>query len=308
MNEKRAGPRHLLSLAALDDAALAGLLDRAEFHATARGRGEAPAPSLARRTVANLFFEPSTRTRVSFELAARALGATVVNLDAPSSSATKGEDLVDTVRTLAAMRIDAFVVRHADDGSHARIAQDLGARAAVINAGEGRSEHPTQALIDVLTVTRRLGSCDGRVIAIVGDIAHSRVARSAAAAFSRLGASVRVAGPAALLPEEPIPGAAVAASFDDALAGADAVMMLRVQRERIAAGAPDERAYHADWGLTPQRLARAAAGALVMHPGPFNRGVEIASGVADGAQSVILEQVALGVPVRMAALEWALPA
>ena len=300
--------RHLLTLDALDERALASLLDRARQHAEARERGDRTPASLAGRTVANLFFEPSTRTRVSFELAARALGATVVNLDVPTSSAVKGEDLLDTARTLAAMRVDVFVVRHGTDGAHARIAETLGDRAAVVNAGEGHTEHPTQALIDVLTVMRRLGSCDGRTIAIVGDIAHSRVARSAAAAFTRVGALVRVAGPAALLPSEPLPDVETVATIDDAIAGADAVMMLRVQRERIAAGAPDERAYHADWGLTRERLARATVDALVMHPGPFNRGVEIASDVADGPQSVILDQVAHGVPVRMAVLEWALGA
>jgi aspartate carbamoyltransferase catalytic subunit len=296
-----AGPRHLLGLADLDDAAFRHLLDRADALSQAT-----PPASLAGRTVATLFFEASTRTRASFELAAVRLGAHALNLDISRSSTSKGESLVDTVRTLQAMRVDTFVIRHREDGILRSALAALGEQApSLVNAGEGRSEHPTQGLIDALVVRRHFGDCAGLRVAIVGDIAHSRVARSAAIALSRLGAEVSVAGPASLLPKVPIAGARVATSFDDALAGAQVVMMLRVQRERMAAGgAPDDPTYHAEWGLTRERLARAAAGAVVMHPGPFNRGVEIASDVADGPDSLILDQVALGVPVRMAVLEW----
>lgn len=296
-----AGSRHLLGLADLDDASFHQLLERADAFVAAPSP-----PLLADRTVANLFFEASTRTRASFELAATRLGAQVLNLDIARSSTRKGESLVDTVRTLQAMRVDAFVIRHHEDGVLRAALAELGSSAPpIVNAGEGRSEHPTQGLIDALAVRRRFGDCTGVRVAIVGDIAHSRVARSAAIALSRLGADVRVAGPESLLPDAPLPGARIVSTFDDALAGAQVVMMLRVQRERMAAGgAPDDATYHAAWGLTRERLERAADGVVVMHPGPFNRGVEIASDVADGPNSMILDQVALGVPVRMAVLEW----
>lgn len=294
--------RHLTSLATLDDASFEHLLQRAEAFAGA----SAPQPVLADTTVANLFFEPSTRTRASFELAARRLGATVLNLDIARSSTTKGESLADTVRTLHAMGVGLFVVRHAAEGVIAAVAEELaGNRLAFVSAGEGSRDHPTQGLIDALTLKRRFGDCAGLEVAIVGDISHSRVARSAAQAFTRLGANVRVAGPVALLPEVTLPDTRVCKSLDEALDGTQVVMMLRVQRERMDhAGAPDEKAYFAEWGLTEARLAANAPDALVMHPGPFNRGVEIESTVADGPRSLILEQVAHGVPVRMAVLEW----
>ncbi len=296
-----AGSRHLLGLADLDDASFYHLLDRADAFVDTP-----PPPSLTGHTIANLFFESSTRTHASFELAAARLGAYALTLDIARSSTHKGESLVDTVRSLQAMGVDTFVIRHHGDGILRTALAELGDRApSLVNAGEGRSEHPTQGLIDALTLRRRFGACEGLRVAIVGDIAHSRVARSAAIALSRLGADVSVAGPASLLPDAPLKGARMATTFDDALAGAQVVMMLRVQRERMAAGgAPDDAAYHAEWGLTRERLAHADKDAVVMHPGPFNRGVEIASEVADGPNSLILEQVALGVPVRMAVLEW----
>lgn len=297
------GPRHLLSLAALDDAEFGHLFERA----AALADGAAPGAPLAGLTLANLFCEPSTRTRASFELAARRIGATVLNLDLTRSSAVKGESLADTVRTLHAMHTELFVIRHADEDALVRLARTLGdARLAIANAGEGRTEHPTQGLIDALTIHRHFGGCAGIQVAIVGDIAHSRVARSAVHALHRLGAALRIAGPASLMPGAgEIPEAARCARFDDALEGAQVVMMLRVQRERIAAGgAPDAGAYFADWGLTEARLARAHPDAVVMHPGPFNRDVEIASDVADGPRQLIWHQVALGIPVRMAVLEW----
>lgn len=295
-------PRHLLSLAALKDAEFHHLFERAAKLAD----GADPGLPLDGLTLANLFFEPSTRTRASFELAARRIGATVLNLDLSRSSAVKGESLADTVRTLHAMRTELFVIRHADDEVLAGLARSLkGARLAIANAGEGRTEHPTQGLIDALTIHRRFGSCAGVEVAIIGDIAHSRVARSAVHALTRLGARVRIAGPAPLLPAtDALPGAVRCGGFDEALDGAQVVMMLRVQRERIAEGAPDERAYFADWGLTDARLVGAHPDAIVMHPGPFNREVEIASAVADGPRQVIWQQVANGIPVRMAVLEW----
>ncbi len=294
--------RHLLSLASLDDAAFDRLLRRA--HEFARGAAPIPLPGA---TVANLFFEPSTRTRASFELAARRLGATVLNLDIARSSTVKGESLADTVRTLHAMGVGVFVVRHAEEGSLAAVAEELAdARIAFANAGDGGREHPTQGLIDALTLTRRFGDCRGLEVAIVGDLSHSRVARSASQALTRLGAEVRIAGPAALMPEEgAFPGTRVCQSLDEVLDGAQVVMMLRVQRERMDhTGAPDEKVYFKEWGLTESRLAKAATDAVVMHPGPFNRGVEIDSAVADGPRSLILAQVANSVPVRMAVLEW----
>lgn len=298
--------RHLTSLATLDDTSFAHLLQRAEVFAKRLEAGPSIEPSLTHLTVANLFFEPSTRTRASFELAARHLGATVLNLDIARSSAVKGESLADTVRTLHAMGVGIFVVRHAAEGAIAAVADELAdSRFAFASAGEGSRDHPTQGLIDALTLKRRFDDCTGLEVAIVGDLNHSRVARSAAQAFTRLGANVRVAGPAALLPEVALPGTRVCKTLDEALDGARVVMMLRVQRERMDhAGAPDEQAYFAEWGLTEARLAAKAPDALVMHPGPFNRGVEIESAVADGPRSLILEQVSLGVPVRMAVLEW----
>lgn len=298
-----AGPRHLISLAGLDDASFDGLLARAD----ALAGSAAPNRSLAGLTVANLFFEPSTRTRASFELAARRAGADVLNLDLDASSALKGESLADTVRTLHAMDVSLFVIRHAEPGTLSQLADAVaGSKLAIASAGEGDRDHPTQGLIDALTLRRHFGDCRGLKVAIVGDVAHSRVARSAVDALSRLGAQVRIAGPAALLPPaDELPGAVRASDFESALIGAQVVMMLRIQRERITAGGvPDARAYLADWGLTEARLARAHPDAVVMHPGPFNRDVEIAGSVADSPRSLILKQVAHGVPVRIAVMEW----
>lgn len=296
---------HLMTLDALDTGALDALLRRiAELDAAAKD-GRLPA-SLAGRTVANLFYEPSTRTRASFELAARRLGAEVLNLDIDRSSALKGESLLDTIRTLHAMRIEFFIVRHGGHGLLASTAAALaGARLALISAGEGRDGHPTQALIDLATLRERFGGLDGLDIAIVGDLSHSRVAHSVIPPLCALGARVRVAGPRALMPEaDAFPQASRHDDLASALDGARAVMALRVQRERIEeAGAPSDADYFADWGLTEERLARHAPEAVVLHPGPFNRGVEIDSEVADGPRSLILRQVALGVPVRMAVLE-----
>ena len=259
---------------------------------------------LAGRTVVNLFFETSTRTRSSFELAARRLGATVLNFDIASSSTSKGESLEDTLATLEAMQADAFIVRHRENGMPERLA-GFAKRAAILNAGDGNHAHPTQGLLDALTIRDRHADFGLLTVTICGDIRHSRVARSDLHMLRALGArEIRLCGPAALLPDAgAFADCRILEDFDEAVAGSDVLIMLRLQRERMSeALIGDEADYFARFGLTPQRLARAAKHALVMHPGPMNRGVEIDSAVADGPQSMILAQVANGVPVRMAAL------
>ncbi|MCK9488530.1 MAG: aspartate carbamoyltransferase catalytic subunit [Xanthomonadales bacterium] len=285
------------------------LLDRADaVHAVALGRAPALS-SLAGRTVVNLFFENSTRTRTSFSLAARRLGAEVVDFHAHTSSAGKGESLLDTWATLRAMGCDAFVVRHADDHAVAELARQTRLcerpHSPIINAGSGRHAHPTQALLDALTIRQRKPDLASLTVAIIGDIRHSRVARSNLKLLQLLGVGeLRVAAPPALHAEDLPAGVHRFERIEPALAGADVVMMLRLQRERMgAAQVADGSEYFRDWGLTTERLALAAADAIVMHPGPINREVEIASDVADGPQSVILAQVGNGVAVRMAVLE-----
>jgi len=295
--------RHLITLNGLGRERIAALLDRAVALRDAY-RTDALTRPLAGRTVMNLFFEASTRTRTSFELAARRLGADVVNFDIANSSTSKGETLEDTLATLEAMDADAFVVRHRDNGTPARCAAHA-KRAAVINAGDGNHAHPTQGLLDLLTIRDHKGDIHGLNVTICGDVRHSRVARSDIDGLAALGAAeIRVCGPAALLPPAAeFPHCRLIADFDEALSGSDVVVMLRLQRERMqAALGLDEAEYFSAYGLTGQRLARAKADAIVMHPGPMNRGVEIASDVADGPQSVILEQVANGIFVRMAVL------
>jgi len=295
--------RHLITLNGLGRERIVALLDRAVALRDAYRTGALTRP-LAGRTVMNLFFEASTRTRTSFELAARRLGADVVNFDIANSSTSKGETLEDTLATLEAMDADAFVVRHRDNGTPARCAAHA-KRAAVINAGDGNHAHPTQGLLDLLTIRDHKGDIHGLNVTICGDVRHSRVARSDIDGLAALGAAeIRVCGPAALLPPAAeFPHCRLIADFDEALSGSDVVVMLRLQRERMqAALGLDEAEYFSAYGLTAQRLARAKADAIVMHPGPMNRGVEIASDVADGPQSVILEQVANGIFVRMAVL------
>jgi len=297
--------RHLLTLDGLQHARIVRLLDRAEAMRSASRDGAQPLDLLAGRTVINLFFEPSTRTRTSFDLAAKRLGAQVINFDIASSSTTKGESLLDTVHTLEAMHCDAFVVRHKESGTPAYIAQHLHSSAAVLNAGDGNHAHPTQGLLDVLTLRRHVKDFSALRVVICGDIRHSRVARSDVHALRALGVrDIRLCAPAQLLPE---PGdfadCRVSDDFDAALDGANVAIMLRLQKERIEAAAiPSAAEYFERYGLSAQRLQRAAADCLVMHPGPMNRGVEIAGEVADGARSLILEQVANGVFVRMAVL------
>lgn len=295
--------RHLLTLEGLPRAALLALLDRAQ----ALADGGEDRTALRGQAVCTLFFEPSTRTRLSFQRAAQRLGADVLGFDASTSSTTKGETALDTLKNIEAMGVRGFVVRHADDGAVAALAAASGEGTALVNAGDGRSAHPTQGLLDMLTLRQAKGADFGALkVAIVGDLRHSRVARSDLHALRTLGAGeIRVCGPAALLPEAALlHGCTVVADFDAALEGVDAVMMLRLQRERMAEGLVSSlEDYHRDYGLTSARLRRAAPGAVVLHPGPMNRGVEIDSDVADGPRSLILRQVANGVAVRMAVLE-----
>jgi aspartate carbamoyltransferase catalytic subunit len=299
--------RHLLTLEGLPRAVLERLLDRAEaLRAHAQG-GVALRATLAGKAVCTLFFEPSTRTRSSFQLAAARLGADVLNFDASTSSTKKGETAADTLRTIEAMGVHGFVVRHPDDGAVALLAEVAGKDTVLVNAGDGRHEHPTQGLLDMLTLRQAKGADFSRLkVLVVGDVRHSRVARSDLHALRTLGAGeIRVCGPKALLPDAAgLPGCRVDQDFDAALEGIDVVMMLRLQRERMDSGLVSSlEDYHRDYGLTAGRLRRAAPEAIVMHPGPMNRGVEIDADVADGPQSRILAQVANGVAVRMAVLE-----
>jgi aspartate carbamoyltransferase catalytic subunit len=299
--------RHLLSLDGLPGTTIERLLDRAQALLPHAHAGTGLRGTLAGRTVCTLFFEPSTRTRSSFQLAATRLGADVLDFNASSSSSRKGESDADTLRTLEAMGVRGFVVRHSRDGAVADLAAVAGEGTALVNAGDGRHAHPTQGLLDMLTLRQAKGaSFAGLKVLIVGDVKHSRVARSDLHALRALGAGeIRVCGPWSLLPEPAVTrGCTVTTDLDAALEGVDAVMTLRLQRERMESGlVASLEDYHRDYGLTATRLQRAAADAIVMHPGPMNRGVEIDADVADGPQSRILSQVANGVAVRMAVLE-----
>ncbi len=297
--------RHLLGMATLQPWEIRFLLDEAERWVELNRASAAKHDDRLRGlTIINAFFENSTRTLLSFEIAGKRLGADVVNMHAAQSSVKKGETLIDTAMTLNAMRADAIVIRHASSGAVQLIAGKVDC--PVLNAGDGRHEHPTQALLDALTIRRRKGHIEGQVVAICGDILHSRVARSNIVALSTLGAQVRVVGPATLLPKDiGLMGARPFTDMDAALDGADVVMMLRLQNERMdGAYLPSPREYHMLYGLTPARLAKAKPDALVMHPGPMNRGVEIVSSIADDPErSAITEQVEMGVAVRMACLD-----
>ncbi|HOX71065.1 aspartate carbamoyltransferase catalytic subunit [Dokdonella sp.] len=296
--------RHLITLDGLGRDRITALLDRAVALRDAFANGAQGPRLLAGRTIINLFFETSTRTRTSFELAARRLGADVVNFDIANSSTSKGESLEDTLATLEAMQADAFIVRHKENGTPARLAATARG-AAILNAGDGNHAHPTQGLLDALTIRDHYPDFSGLKVTICGDIRHSRVARSDLHVLRALGvADIRLCGPASLMPaSDEFPQCRAFDNLDDAIAGADVVIMLRLQRERmLEALVGDETAYFARFGLNRQRLQRAMTGALVMHPGPMNRGVEIAGDVADGPQSVILDQVANGIPMRMAVL------
>ncbi len=295
--------RHLLGIQELSAEEICKLVELARSFLALSRRPVKKAPILRGKTVINLFFEPSTRTRTSFEIAGKRLGADVVNLSAKASAVEKGETLLDTARTLQAMNADVIVIRHRLAGAPHLIAQHL-ARGAVVNAGDGAHEHPTQVLADLVTLAEH-GGWEGKTIAIVGDIAHSRVARSHLWASRKLGYRVRLVAPKTLLPAEVERfGCEVFTDLDAAIEGADVLYMLRVQTERLESRAlfPSLREYHEAYGLTKARLARAKKGCLVMHPGPMNRGVEIASEVADGLASLVLEQVEHGVAARMAVL------
>ena len=295
--------RHLLTLEGLPREALVALLDRAQAFAGGADARDA----LAGAAICTLFFEPSTRTRLSFQRAAQRLGADVLGFEAASSSTTKGETPRDTLKNIEAMGVQGFVVRHAADGAVAELAAAAATGTALVNAGDGRSAHPTQGLLDMLTLRQAKGSDFSKLgVLIVGDVRHSRVARSDLHALRTLGArDIRVCGPVALLPgDDTLAGCAVGQDLDAMLDGVDVMMMLRLQRERMAEGLVSSLDdYHRDYGLTATRLRRAAADAVVLHPGPMNRGVEIDDEVADGPQSLILKQVANGVAVRMAVLE-----
>ncbi|QDH16734.1 aspartate carbamoyltransferase catalytic subunit [Swingsia samuiensis] len=304
MLERSFLPRHLLGIEGLTADQIVPFLDLAESYVLLSRSRSAPRDALRGQTVINLFFEDSTRTRTSFELAGKRLGADVINMTVATSSVNKGETLLDTASTLNAMRCDLLVVRHAQSGAPALLSQKV--EASVINAGDGTHEHPTQALLDALTIRRRLGRLNDLTITICGDIGHSRVARSNIHLLSTMGNSIRLVGPPTLLPSTmaQLGNVSLYSDMDEAVRGADVVMSLRLQKERMGAGLiPSTREYFRFFGLDKRRLGLAAPNALVMHPGPMNRGVEISSDVADSDQSVISEQVEMGVAIRMAVLD-----
>lgn len=296
---------HFLSINGLDRNILTEILDTADSFMKVGERSVKNVPLLRGRTVTNLFFEPSTRTRTTFELAAKRLSADVLNLDINTSATSKGESLLDTLRNLEAMGSDLFVVRHADSGAAHFIAEQVTPNVAVVNAGDGRHAHPTQAMLDMLTIRRHQGEFENLRVAIVGDILHSRVARSQITALNMLGAGeVRVIAPGTLLPSNlDAFDVKIHNKLSEGLKDVDVVIMLRLQRERMkGALIPSEREFYQTYGLTRETVAYAKPDAIVMHPGPINRGVEIASSVADGSQSLILNQVSYGIAVRMAIL------
>ena len=298
--------RHLLTLEGLPPQVTRHLLERSTYYARPLSQPAARSDSLIGRTVAVMFAEPSTRTRVSFELAARRLGADVINIEVQLSSRLKGESVLDTVATLESMYVDAFVLRDADSTVPDIVASHVAEHVSVLSGGAGSQTHPTQGLLDALTVRQHKGRIEGLRIAIVGDIRHSRVARSSSQAFTALGAEeVRIVAPKEMMPAgDEFKGCTRLTSLEAGIEHCDVVMMLRIQKERMAAlSIPDEATYFAEWGLTTERLRAAKSDAIVMHPQPMNRGVEIASDVADGPQSVIRDQVRNGVAVRMAVLE-----
>ena len=294
--------KHLLGIAGMRREEILRLLDTAEAMLEISQREVKRVPTLRGKTIVNVFLEPSTRTRVSFEIAAKRLSADAINVQASGSSLSKKETLADMASNLEAMNADLLVVRDRTAGVPKMLADRV--RIPVVNAGDGAHEHPTQALLDALTLRQSFGSLEGRVIAIVGDVAHSRVARSDLLAFSALGAEVRVAGPPTMIPPgiEAL-GVKPCFSIEEALAGADAVVMLRIQQERLEGALfPGDREYARTWSLTRQTLSLAKPEAAVLHPGPINRGVEIASEIVDTEPSRILDQVTNGVAVRMAVL------
>nr|WP_288256745.1 aspartate carbamoyltransferase catalytic subunit [uncultured Pseudomonas sp.] len=302
--------RHFLSLDGLPRELLTEILDTADSFLEVGARAVKKVPLLRGKTVCNVFFENSTRTRTTFELAAQRLSADVISLNVSTSSTSKGETLFDTLRNLEAMAADIFVVRHADSGAAHFIAEHVCPNLAIINGGDGRHAHPTQGMLDMLTIRRHKGDFENLSVAIVGDILHSRVARSNMLALKTLGCpDIRVIAPKTLLPIglEQSYGVRVFSDANEGLKDVDVVIMLRLQRERMQGGLlPSEGEFYRLFGLTEQRLKLAKPDALVMHPGPINRGVEIESAVADGPQSVILNQVTYGIAIRMAVLSMAM--
>ena len=297
--------RHFLTTEGLSRELLLEILDTAESFAGVGERAVKKVPLLRGKTIINLFFEPSTRTRMTFELAAKRLSADVLNVTVATSSTKKGESLLDTLHTLEAMHCDMFVVRHADSGAAHFIAQHVAPHISVVNGGDGRHAHPTQAMLDMFTIRRHKTSVEGLCVAIVGDVEHSRVARSQIHALKTLGASeVRVVGPKTLIPPGvEAMGVEVFHNLSKGIAEADVIMMLRLQRERMQSGLlPSVHEYFHFYGLTEKKLSVAKPDAIVMHPGPLNRGVEIDSEVADGSRSVILQQVSYGIAIRMAVM------
>jgi aspartate carbamoyltransferase catalytic subunit len=296
---------HLLSTEGLPKDILTHILDTAANFASINDREVKKLPLLRGKTVFNLFFENSTRTRTTFEIAATRLSADVMNLDIARSSASKGESLLDTIANLAAMAADIFVVRHSESGAPYLIAQHLPPHIHVVNAGDGRHAHPTQGLLDMLTIRHYKKDFSNLTIAIVGDVLHSRVARSDIHALTTLGcAEVRVVGPKTLVPSDMAAlGVRVCHSLQEGITGADVVIMLRLQNERMSGALlPSSHEFFKSYGLTQEKLQWAKSDAIVMHPGPINRGVEIDSAVVDGVQSVILPQVSFGIAVRMAVM------
>jgi len=293
---------HLLSIAQLDATDVTQILDAAEAFIEVSRRPVRKVPTLRGKTVINLFFESSTRTRTSFELAGKRLSADVVNISASGSSVSKGESLLDTCMTVGAMRPDIVVIRHSASGAPEFVAKRVGC--SVVNGGDGAHEHPTQALLDAFAIRRAFGTLSGLKVAICGDVSHSRVARSNAALLGLFGSEVRFCGPRTLVPEEAASlGARVFHRLEDALDGVQVIMLLRIQRERLDGPLlPSLREYSRTFGVSQRHLALADERAIVMHPGPMNRGVEIHPALADGERSVILDQVEAGVAVRMAVL------
>lgn len=297
--------KHFLSVEGLSRQILSDILDTAESFASVTDRSIKKVPILRGKTVANLFFEASTRTRATFELAAQRLSADILNLDIKTSSAVKGESLLDTLQNLEAMQIDMFIIRHQDSGSAHFFAQHVSPGVSVLNAGDGQHAHPTQAMLDMFTIRRHKQTFENLSVAIVGDIKHSRVARSQIHALNILNTGqVRVIAPPTLLPQHAESlGVQVYHDLDEGLKDVDVVIMLRLQKERMTGALlPSEKEYFRQYGLTAERVKLAKPDAIIMHPGPANRGIEIASSVMDGKQSVILQQVTYGIAVRMAVM------